>query len=116
MHLNNSCPINIYTACKGWPAHAILIRMATHNPNAPRQGAGKHGSPMLSVTYREVKSRLSELLLKKLVDYCAESGLSQSEVIRQALELFLGMPPVDRMLPNEPNGFSGPDDPSNPLA
>jgi hypothetical protein len=73
---------------------------------------------MLSVTYREVKSRLSEQQLSKLVDYCAESGLSQSEVIRQSLEYFLKMSPVDRALVriSETDTFNGPPDPSNPLA
>ena len=70
---------------------------------------------MLSVTYREVKSRFSEELLLRLSEYCAESGLSQSEVIRRAVDQFIGQEPCEQIMPNTPTNFNGPDDPSNPL-
>ena len=72
---------------------------------------------MLSVTYREVKSRFDEQQLLALSDYCAESGLSQSEVIRRAVAQYIGTTPVTNQSINSNEvDPDAPVDPSNPLA
>jgi hypothetical protein len=66
---------------------------------------------MLTPFYRDMHFRIGSELIVRLTDFSAETGLSYSEIMRQALEQFLA---GDARLV-EPEQALVNDDPSNPL-